>query len=243
MDKSGHTDRSEELHALATSRAQSEDWDGAIAALREAIVHREKGEFPLGHHSDILLPQLLHAAGRHKQAWKEFNRLLFKVARSPQYQPITSPMLLAELFDEAVSLVAHTLDVEYCKILRLLPDGKALRLEAGVGWKPGLVGHALIDAGEDSQAGYSLLHREPVIVEDLRMERRFRGTGLLHEHGVAWVIIDEPKFRSSVGALPRAAVAATTPRLRIVPEVPTTRSKPMAPIWSQCRSISSRMCF
>jgi hypothetical protein len=100
MDKSDHTDRSEELHSLATSRAQSEDWDGAIAALREAIVHREHGEFPLGHHSDILLPQLLHAAGHRKQAWKEFNRLLFKFARSPQYQPITSPMLLAELFDK-----------------------------------------------------------------------------------------------------------------------------------------------
>jgi two-component system NtrC family sensor kinase len=91
---------------------------------------------------------------------------------------------LAELFDEAVHLVAYTLNVEYCKILQLLPDGKALRLEAGVGWKPGLIGHALVDVSEDSQAGYCLLHREPVIVEDLRTETRFRGTWLLHEHGV-----------------------------------------------------------
>jgi hypothetical protein len=100
MDKSVHTDRSEELHQLATSRAQSEDWDGAIAALREAIIHRELGEFPFGHKSDILLPQFLHAAGRPKEAWKEFNRLLFKLARSQHYQPATSPILLAELFDK-----------------------------------------------------------------------------------------------------------------------------------------------
>jgi PAS domain S-box-containing protein len=91
---------------------------------------------------------------------------------------------LAELFDDAVDLVAHTLDVEYCKILQLLPDGKDLRLQAGVGWKAGLVGHALVDAGADSQAGYTLLTKEPVIVEDLRTETRFRGTRLLHDHDV-----------------------------------------------------------
>jgi PAS domain S-box-containing protein len=91
---------------------------------------------------------------------------------------------LAELFDVAVALVAHTLEIEYCKVLQLMPDGKDLRLEAGVGWKPGLVGHALVDAGADSQAGYTLLIKEPVIVEDLRTEKRFRGTRLLHDHAV-----------------------------------------------------------
>jgi two-component system NtrC family sensor kinase len=91
---------------------------------------------------------------------------------------------LAELFDEAVGLVANTLDVEYCKVLQLLPDGKALRLQAGTGWKAGLVGQALVDVGAHSQAGYTLLIREPVIVEDLRREPRFRGTQLLHDHGV-----------------------------------------------------------
>lgn len=91
---------------------------------------------------------------------------------------------LAELFDEAVALVAHTLEVEYCKVLHLLPDGKALRLQAGVGWRPGLVGRAVLDAGADSQAGYTLLTKEPVIVEDLRTETRFHGTRLLHDHGV-----------------------------------------------------------
>jgi PAS domain S-box-containing protein len=91
---------------------------------------------------------------------------------------------LAELFDEAVAIVAHTLDVEYCKVLQLLPDRKALLLQAGVGWKAGLVGHALVDASADTQAGYTLLIREPVIVEDLRTETRFRGAWLLHDHGV-----------------------------------------------------------
>jgi hypothetical protein len=100
MDKAAHTERSGELFKLATSRELAEDWDGAIGALREAIVHRELGEFPSGHKTDLRLAQYLHAAGRSKEAWKEFNRLLFKLARAQDYQPAASPMLLAELFDK-----------------------------------------------------------------------------------------------------------------------------------------------
>ena len=44
-------------------------------------------------------------------------------------------------------------------------------------------------------------------------------------------------------AEPRASVAATVPRLRMVPDVPMTRSKPIAAICSQCRSISSSTCL
>jgi PAS domain S-box-containing protein len=91
---------------------------------------------------------------------------------------------LSAMMSEAVALIAQTLDVEYCKVLELLPGGHALLLRAGVGWKEGLVGHATVDAGTDSQAGYTLLSNEPVIVEDLRTETRFSGPPLLCDHGV-----------------------------------------------------------
>lgn len=91
---------------------------------------------------------------------------------------------LSALIDEAVALVAQALEVEYCKVLQLLPDGQALLLRAGVGWKEGLVGHARVGAGTDSQAGYTLLSSEPVIVDDLHTETRFSGPALLHDHGV-----------------------------------------------------------
>jgi PAS domain S-box-containing protein len=91
---------------------------------------------------------------------------------------------LHDWMDEAVSLTAQILNVEYCKILELLPDGKALLLRAGVGWKEGMVGRATVGAGKDSQAGYTLLTDEPVIVKDLRTETRFTGPPLLREHGV-----------------------------------------------------------
>lgn len=94
------------------------------------------------------------------------------------------PIDLSELFDEVVLLVAQTLGVEYSKILELLPDDKALLLRAGIGWKEGLVSHTTVGAETASQAGYTLLSYEPVIVEDLSRETRFRAPALLQEHGV-----------------------------------------------------------
>ena len=40
-----------------------------------------------------------------------------------------------------------------------------------------------MSAGTNSQAGYTLLSREPVIVKDLRTEERFCGPPLLRDHG------------------------------------------------------------
>ena len=93
-------------------------------------------------------------------------------------------MEIHQLIGRATARVATTLGVEYCKVLELLPDGKTMRLVAGVGWKDGLVGQAVITAGPDSQAGFTLLSEKPVIVDDLRAEKRFRGLPLLHDHGV-----------------------------------------------------------
>ena len=91
---------------------------------------------------------------------------------------------LLALMDEACVVVAETLGVEYCKVLELLPDGSNLLLRAGFGWKEGLVGQEKVSAGTQSQAGYSLLSNQPVIVEDLQTETRFIGPLLLREHGV-----------------------------------------------------------
>lgn len=99
-------------------------------------------------------------------------------------QCVLADVDLSTLMNEAVVCVAQSLEVEYSKVLELLPDGNALLLKAGVGWQAGLVGQGTVGAGTNSQAGYTLLSREPVIVEDLRTEKRFSGPRLLHEHGV-----------------------------------------------------------
>ncbi len=91
---------------------------------------------------------------------------------------------LGTLMDDIVTVVAQILDVEYCKVQELVAAGDALLLRAGVGWQAGLVGHATVGIGADSQAGYTLQSATPIIVEDLRTETRFSGPPLLHNHRV-----------------------------------------------------------
>ena len=91
---------------------------------------------------------------------------------------------LQAVFDEATAMVAETLDVEYCKVLELLPGGAEVLLRSGIGWKDGLVGNATVDTGLSSQAGYTLSSNAPVVVADLRTDTRFRGPTLLTDHGV-----------------------------------------------------------
>lgn len=88
------------------------------------------------------------------------------------------------LMDEVAREVAAMLEVDYCKVLELQPDGKELLLKAGVGWKEGLVGTATISSGLSSQAGYTLRSDKPVIVEDLSTEKRFYGSPLLIDNQI-----------------------------------------------------------
>jgi PAS domain S-box-containing protein len=124
------------------------------------------------------------------------------VARARQQQVVTelSQYALAagdleSLFERAAKALADELGVEFTQILELLPSGAELLLKAGVGWKPGLVGRARMKADLRSEAGYTLnpgqrvvgkrlANPEPVMVEDLQTERRFRPLQLQHEHGV-----------------------------------------------------------
>jgi len=91
---------------------------------------------------------------------------------------------LERFLERAVRDVQSTLDLDHCKILELQPGGKALLLRVGVGWNDGLAGHATVPSGVDSQAGFTLQTREPVVVDDLETESRFSGPDLLLEHGV-----------------------------------------------------------
>ena len=95
-----------------------------------------------------------------------------------------SGMALDEVFKESVITISKTLDLEYTKILELLPDGKSLLLREGVGWKAGLIGHATVGAELDSQAGYTLKSDKPVVTKYLREESRFSSPQLLHDHEV-----------------------------------------------------------
>jgi PAS domain S-box-containing protein len=95
-----------------------------------------------------------------------------------------SGLELPLLLQEACERVANTLDVKFCKVLELRPGGEMLLLKAGVGWRNGLVGQAVVPTNLGSQAGYTLTCNRPIIVEDLCAESRFKGPSLLIDHGV-----------------------------------------------------------
>jgi signal transduction histidine kinase/ActR/RegA family two-component response regulator/HAMP domain-containing protein len=90
---------------------------------------------------------------------------------------------LDALLNQAVMLAGQTLEVEYCAVFELSPDGELL-MQAGTGWKSGCIGKATLFADKRSQAGYTLGSGEPVVVADLRLESRFIFSPLLMDHGV-----------------------------------------------------------
>lgn len=91
---------------------------------------------------------------------------------------------LLTFMDVAVGLVAGVLKTDYCKILEYIPESDDFFFIAGDGWPKGLIGIAFVDGGSESQAGYTLLSDEPVIVSDFKKETRFNGPALLDDHDV-----------------------------------------------------------
>lgn len=105
---------------------------------------------------------------------------------------------IGHLMHDATVAIAETLGNDYCKVLELLPGGDEVFLKHGVGWQDGLVGNATVPTDLDSQAGYTLISEEPVIVDDLETETRFSGPDLLTDHdvvsGISVIIgsVDDP---------------------------------------------------
>jgi PAS domain S-box-containing protein len=117
---------------------------------------------------------------------------------------------LIVLLEQAVNFIAVSLDVDYCKVLKLLPDGNNLLVQAGIGWHEGIVGSAIVSTQMDSQAGYILSKSEPVVVDDFATETRFTRPQLLTDHnvisGISLVIHGKDRAFGILGA------HATTPR-------------------------------
>ena len=151
---------------------------GVIESLQQQVCQLELAKTELLENRQAELEAEVH---ERTSALRIANQQGRAIAELGQYALQTVDLSL--ILQKAVYLVADTLEVEYCKVLKLLPDDTLL-LEAGVGWQAGLVGTAILGIEKGSQAGYSLLQSEPVIVEDLRAETRFDGAALLIDHRV-----------------------------------------------------------
>ncbi|MDQ1501751.1 MAG: hypothetical protein QOI86_5091 [Actinomycetota bacterium] len=90
---------------------------------------------------------------------------------------------LQSLMDDAVALVARTLDADYAKVNELRPGGEELLIRAGFGLRNGALQNETEASGRGSQVGYTLLSGEPVVAEDLATEGRFTPSRVVLEHG------------------------------------------------------------
>jgi two-component system, sensor histidine kinase PdtaS len=90
---------------------------------------------------------------------------------------------LDALLGAAARLAAEGLGAQLAKVLQHKAGEGVLLVRAGVGWRPGVVGHARLGTGLDSPAGYALKTGAPVISNHLGREDRFSTPKLMLEHG------------------------------------------------------------
>jgi len=127
---------------------------------------------------------------------------------------------LAALGERA--LVARILDVPFTAVLAWEPDGRTLRVEAGVGWRLGVVGRTRIDAGAHPETVARWTDVEPYVFERLDAAPALRAVPLLQGHAVTGGV--------SVALVPRGrpwgvlAVYADRPRRFRAGEIAWLRS-------------------
>jgi two-component sensor histidine kinase len=113
-----------------------------------------------------------HKALHYQQALATFTRILCEADETPR------------LLQNAVAQVARITGIKHVKALRYRPDQGDLLIEAGVGWRPGVVGHVSFGADRRSTPGRSLQTGQPVVVRDIRNDPDFRYAELMREHGI-----------------------------------------------------------
>ena len=90
---------------------------------------------------------------------------------------------LTEILQEATRLVAEGLHTQFAKILEL-QEGNRMLVRAGVGWRPGIVGHEITHAEEGTLEGVALATREPIVVPHADRQDRFRIADFVLDHGI-----------------------------------------------------------
>jgi two-component sensor histidine kinase len=85
---------------------------------------------------------------------------------------------------EAAKVCAEGLHVPYCKVCRYRPIEGDLLIEAGFGWKEGVVGHIVSRADESTPQGRAFVTGHPAICNDLRADNQFKLPVFYQDHGI-----------------------------------------------------------
>ncbi len=88
------------------------------------------------------------------------------------------------LIHQAVSIIAHSLDVDFCDVMAAENNGRRLRLQRGHGWTIGSLSDTEFLVSPVSLTGFVFTRNEPAIVPDWNREKRFRKPALFVENKV-----------------------------------------------------------
>lgn len=116
------------------------------------------------------------------------------------------------ILTEACRLVGEALGTDLAKVMEYEHGHDRMLLRAGIGWRPGVVGHVRVDLGDDTAEFLAVTSGEAVVTADTVREDRFRLPAFLVEHGVrafANVLILGGEGRPPFGVL---EVDSVTPR-------------------------------
>jgi two-component sensor histidine kinase len=94
----------------------------------------------------------------------------------------------SEFFDELVLRVAQAIEIQHVKLLRYRPEHSDLLMEAGCGWKAGIVGTSAMPADMTSPTGRTFRTAQPSVIEDVSHAEGYRIPEILIDHGIVSLI-------------------------------------------------------
>ncbi len=108
-----------------------------------------------------------------------YQRILGALARHGAEAPE-----IPRLLQQVTGLVAGATHIRHVKVMRYRADQADLLVEAGVGWKEGVVGTVAFPVDMASPPDRALQTAMPVVIEDLPREDEFVAHPTLVEHGI-----------------------------------------------------------
>jgi two-component sensor histidine kinase len=83
-----------------------------------------------------------------------------------------------------VTHVARAVEISHAKILRYRPEMGDFIVQAGIGWKPGVIGTATLSADLKSAPGRAFRTAEAVMVHDFGLQDEYALSPFLKQHGI-----------------------------------------------------------
>ncbi|MGV7164014.1 PAS domain-containing protein [Xanthomonas citri] len=116
------------------------------------------------------------------------------------------------ILNEGCRLIAAAMGTDLANVIEIARDQGEGAVRAGIGWRPGIVGHARVALAECSSSAYAFESGQPVVTTDVPNETHFTFPGFVLDHA-ATALVDMPILlpgRKPWGVLQVASRAART---------------------------------